>query len=476
MSRVALLQTSLRRLLTANDAWGQQFLRAASTQAKETSADPAAEPSSPASSPSPASPSSSSSSPPPPQAPSPTSTAPSKPANPDAFLFEDEGEDDEAYQFDSYKTPRFTAKEKDYLDHFRPEVDPRLSKIFRGYTALDEGTWTIPYSKKKWYTMKQIYGHYDEVNDVGNFYLHPRSLIQRILRDPVNLKKDAFDTWKERRDVDVCKAYQIVDEAKLAVLGPELLAAHFVTSFGGKVKFHGFKNWFDQNNYKSLPQKYGPEFFCEAIDLSGTPLFYEGMSFLMRLSKLRSLNLANCTALDEWAIARLYPLRETLIHLDLSGCHRISDRGVMTLWKMKRLRRLILSGLEDCVKNLPYLVMELEELLPDCYIHGVDVEREPNPQVSGIPDDYDLSEAELLEKYGGEITNVEWEKWWGFEKDENGEKIFDAEKFSYAWRGRRFKTDWDDLLEDLKQESGWLYRILTVNPWGRPRGNPKRRI
>jgi len=267
-----------------------------------------------------------------------------------------------------------------------------------------------------------------------------------------------------------------VDMTKLAVLGPELLAAHFVTSFGGKVKFHGFQNWFDSDSFRSMPQKYGPEFVCEAIDLSGTPLFYEGMAFLMRLSNLRSLNLANCTALDEWAISRLHPLSHSLIHLDLSGCHRVADRGIMTLWRMKNLRRLVLSGLEDSVKNLPLIVMELEELLPNCYIHGVDIERPPNPQNSGVPEDYDLSDAELLQKYGGEAINVEYEKWWGMEKDENGEKTFDSDKFSYSWRGRRFVNDWDDIVEDFKQESGWLYRILTVNPWGRPKGNPQRRI
>merc|ERR1719419_1381169 len=69
----------------------------------------------------------------------------------------------------------------------------------------------------------------------------------------------------------------------------------------------------------------------------------------------------------------------------------------------------------DSIKNLPLIVMELEELLPDCYIHGVDIEKPPNPQSSGIPEDFDLSEAELLEKYGGEVTNIEWEKWWGLE-------------------------------------------------------------
>ena len=267
MSRVGMFQTSLRRIHSLNDTLGLQFFRAASTQTKATPDDTSTEMTTDPPSASP-----------PPSASTPTESEPSKPPNPDAFLFEkDPEDDDDGYRFANYRTPKFTAEEKDYLDVYRPKVDPRLSTVFRGYTSMDEGTWTIPYSKKSWYTMKQIYGHYDEVNDKGTFYLHPRSLMMRVLRDPLNLKKDSFDTWKERRDVDICKGFQIVDPTKLAVLGPELLAAHFVTSFGGKVKFHGFQNWFDSDSFRSLPQKYGPEFVCEAIDLSGTPLFYEGL-------------------------------------------------------------------------------------------------------------------------------------------------------------------------------------------------------
>ena len=189
--------------------------------------------------------------------------------------------DYEEYLFENHKTPMFTDAEKARLEANRPKVDPRLSTVFRGCTSMDEqGISTVPYSKRGWYKMKHIYGNYDEskphMEQHSVYVTDPRSLYYKIRHDPVVFKKGALDYWKEKREVDVCKRYQSVDTAKLATLGPELLAAHFVTSFGGKVKFHGFKNWFDNDNYKSLPQRFGPEFVCEAIDLSNTPLFYEG--------------------------------------------------------------------------------------------------------------------------------------------------------------------------------------------------------
>lgn len=197
--------------------------------------------------------------------------------------------DPEEYTFTSQNTPTLTNDDKAYLDKFRPKVHPRLSKVYRGYTSLDEDGWTIPYSKMGWYSMKQIYGHYDDNNERSHYYIHPRSPLMKLLRDPFTPKAYAFDYWKEKRDVDICKEFQQIQPDKLYNLGPELMAAHFVCSFGGKVKFHGFKNWFDKTNWKSLPQTFAKEFICEAVDLSNTPLFYEGSNvvslFLLGLYK-----------------------------------------------------------------------------------------------------------------------------------------------------------------------------------------------
>jgi len=380
-------------------------------------------------------------------------------------------DDEEEYSFTSQKTPKLTKDDKAYLDKFRPRVDPRLSKVFRGYTALDEQGWTIPYSKIGWYSMKQIYGHYDDNDERSVYYIHPRSNVMRLLRDPIVPKAHAFDYWREKRDCDFYIGYQMTNVERLHTLGPELYAAHFVTKFGGKVKFHGFKNWFDRTNWKSLPQTFAKEFVCEAIDLSNTPLFYEGMSFLMRLADLRSLNLANCTALDEWAIARLYPLRETLIHLDLSGCHGMSDRGLVTLWKMKKLRRLVLSGMDDTINNLGLIAIELSEALPDCYIHGVDFEAAPNPKVSGVPKGYDPDNIAMTNEHGDDVATIDYEKWWGLRG-----KSFPHKNYVYKWRGRNFHDDWEDLKEDWREETGWLARVVAMNPFGPPREYPKRRI
>ena len=138
---------------------------------------------------------------------------------------------------------------------------------------------------------------------------------------------------------------------------------------------------------------------------------------------------------------------------------------------MKALKRLVLSGLDESVNNLPLMAMELEEQLPGCFIDGVDFESKPNPKVSGIPADYDPESQALMEKYNNDVSKIEYEKWWGLEG-----QSFDHENFKYKWRGRPFRNDWDDIMEDAKEESGWLFRLFSVNPLAPPKENPKRRV
>lgn len=442
VGRVATVQRSLLSNRSFGDAFRRQLSRGASTQAED---------------------------------PEPKTEAKNEPiVVPDKYDV-----DYEEYHFENHKTPTFTDAEKARLEANRPKVDPRLSTVFRGCTNMDEqGIATVPYSKRGWYKMKHIYGNYDEskphMKQHSIYVIDPRSTYWKLVHHPVVLRKGALDYWKEKQEVDVCKRFQSVDTAKLATLGPELLAAHFVTSFGGKVKFHGFKNWFDNDNYKSLPQRFGPEFVCEAIDLSNTPLFYEGMSFLMRLSDLRSLNLTNCTALDEWAINRLYPLRETLVHLDLSGCSGIPGPGIATLWKMKKLRRLHLIGLDDSIANLPHIAMELEGQLPDLYVHGVDFERQPDLDRIGLADNYCRKDRELLEQTGGDVSKIDWQIWWKL--GEGKDSDFDPDNFRYEWRDRPFESDYEDILEESKEELGWLASVLALDPRKLRKIHPVRRV
>ena len=56
----------------------------------------------------------------------------------------------------------------------------------------------------------------------------------------------------------------------------------------------------------------------------------------VRLSKLRALYLRDCPFVDDWCVDRVCgEYRHSLQHLDLSGCRRVTDRGLEGVAQLK---------------------------------------------------------------------------------------------------------------------------------------------
>ncbi|CAJ0598701.1 unnamed protein product [Cylicocyclus nassatus] len=151
---------------------------------------------------------------------------------------------------------------------------------------------------------------------------------------------------------------------RLLFLGPDLAAAHFLVHRGASVKFLGDDAWYrkDKNGNYKLPGRKIPGLYIEAIDASGTELMFEGLENLQNLKNLRMLRLADCPYVDDWTLSRIGGMMENLEMLDLSGCHRISAKGLMGLKMLKSLKYLRLEGVET--KNFDY-EHELEMLEAD---------------------------------------------------------------------------------------------------------------
>ncbi|CAL2035348.1 unnamed protein product [Caenorhabditis brenneri] len=168
---------------------------------------------------------------------------------------------------------------------------------------------------------------------------------------------------------------QRVIPERLLFLGPDLSAAHFLVHRGAAVKFVGDDNWYkkDKWNRYSLPGRKVDNLFIEAIDASGTQIMFEGLENLENLQHLRLLRLANCEFIDDWSIGRIGGILPNLEMLDLSGCHRISSKGLMGLKNSKKLKFLRLEGLSD-IKNIGKSALILEDLLPNLQVLGMDYE------------------------------------------------------------------------------------------------------
>lgn len=69
---------------------------------------------------------------------------------------------------------------------------------------------------------------------------------------------------------------------RVAALGFDLAAAHFIVHRGGKVRFKGSQEWTQQNEDEKydLPGHYNENLVIEAIDASETNILYEGIECL----------------------------------------------------------------------------------------------------------------------------------------------------------------------------------------------------
>jgi len=150
-------------------------------------------------------------------------------------------------------------------------------------------------------------------------------------------------------------------------LGADLATAHFLVHRGGRVKFRGDDYWTERNEKGSyqLPNKYDPHYVLEAVDINGFDLHYEGLSNLCGLTKLKWLSLKDCKNIDDWGLDKISSEFPELEHLDISGCEKITERGLESLYRMFNLKKLIVTNynksiafelscfmLEDCIPGL----------------------------------------------------------------------------------------------------------------------------
>ncbi|XP_066559892.1 distal membrane-arm assembly complex protein 2 isoform X2 [Amia ocellicauda] len=155
--------------------------------------------------------------------------------------------------------------------------------------------------------------------------------------------------------------------------GDNVAAAFYILSIGGAVRFAGQSEWFRSDrrgrfSWDFLSLRDVP---LEEVDASGTLINHTGLDNLVTQSRLRSLCLRGCPAVDGWFVSRLHVFSDSLEELCLSNCPRLSEGGLLPLTQLRGLRKLDLSALPG-VSNSGLLRILLEEQLPACTITGIE--------------------------------------------------------------------------------------------------------
>merc|ERR1719468_1366554 len=112
-----------------------------------------------------------------------------------------------------------------------------------------------------------------------------------------------------------------------------------------------------------------PNWFLESIDASDTKLIYEGFSSLKNLNSLKYLDMSYSQYLDAWMMDRI--TGEYGEYLDISGCKNLQWNGVEAIWRLSKLKTLVMRD-SDHIKDLKLICLLLLDVLPDLEIRGVD--------------------------------------------------------------------------------------------------------
>ncbi|KAH9375377.1 hypothetical protein HPB48_006531 [Haemaphysalis longicornis] len=229
----------------------------------------------------------------------------------------------------------------------------------------------------------------------GSFFkgLSP-DFVSGMHKIPTYFTREATFERKLKREANLRAASQRFFPERHGILGPDLAAASFLVFRGARVKFRGKDGWHTktEDDDTGLPYKYEPGWVLEAIDATDTELYYEGLDNLsewaVHYTRPAWKGLKGASAVlgtPTWTtgfLDRLSQFRETLEHLDLSGCPQITERGLSALYRLRKLKTLTLGHLTH-VPHLKLVALMLEEALPGCKVLGisyVDSEIPPSPE------------------------------------------------------------------------------------------------
>ncbi|KAK5640640.1 hypothetical protein RI129_011451 [Pyrocoelia pectoralis] len=261
-----------------------------------------------------------------------------------------------------------TSKETD--THTTDTTDTNTKELVKEVDIASKVARTKEVTKKdimeyrtKWHAKEGYYYSF-----LRSFYTEESNAsLLKLIQSPIDLSPESIKKWwlrrKERENIFM---QQYIPERN-QMLGDELAAAHFIVHRGGAVKFYEDDVWIkaDQFNRYSLPRHYDSEKILEAIDCTDMNLYYEGLVNLANLQRVEWFSVNGCQNLDDWSLDRITNLfSDTLIYLDIRDCPGITVRGLCTLYKMRKLKILLVSELIT-PKAFELTCILLQDIIPD---------------------------------------------------------------------------------------------------------------
>lgn len=158
--------------------------------------------------------------------------------------------------------------------------------------------------------------------------------------------------------------FNVVDENRKKNFGSNRICAEWILRNGGTVKWVNSSEVL--SNYNELPKE-GTMLHLQVIDASNSSIMHNGFAHFEGCNYITKVIFHKCNYLEDKAFEELYYLKKSLLFLQVSSCPNISEKGLMHLHVLSKLKELIMFDLPS-VKSKDNIVHILKNSLPQCNI------------------------------------------------------------------------------------------------------------
>lgn len=183
--------------------------------------------------------------------------------------------------------------------------------------------------------------------------------ITNVAKKPVLLKEfqRSLFYW-------VSLQFNIIDEERRKKFGPDRTCAEWILRNGGAIKWNDAVEVL--SDYNKLPKE-GTKLYLKEIDASNSSIMHNGFGHFQGCTHISKIILHKCSYLEDEGLLALHYLKNSLLYLQISSCHNISDNGLLHLKELTRLKHLVLFNLKG-VSHLEQTVQALKNSLSVCNI------------------------------------------------------------------------------------------------------------
>ncbi|XP_003962384.1 ATP synthase subunit s, mitochondrial [Takifugu rubripes] len=155
-----------------------------------------------------------------------------------------------------------------------------------------------------------------------------------------------------------------VDYERIKAVGPDRAASEWLLRCGAKVKFQGFERF--HHDYNGLPVGPLGKYKIQAIDATESCIMYRGFDYLDGLKHVEEIKFNKCIYIEDACLERLSSvesLQESVVTMEVVSCGNVTDKGIISLHRLRNLENLFLSDLPG-ITDKQTMVTRLQTALP----------------------------------------------------------------------------------------------------------------